>query len=367
MFALFVCLESVFSSTYSALVVTHFLAGISAGAVLSSATAAVESWFLEERDLALALATLGGPVGGTVLPAALLSLSRLVGTEWAIRIIGFVMVVLLGAACLAARPRHGRIFSLGDSNTETSQNKTHTPQERRPLSWVAYRSAFAEGPTLILTAAAVFVTLGAMLPVTFITFQAGAGLRLSNAVTTLLLPVFFLGALVAQLASPYVACALGRFNIATVSLAIGAAAALGVWMPLATDAAASSSKQSAAAIAAAMAVVGFSAGIFVSGIPELIEGAASTAASTLTSKMTAHPRAEEPSFRARAGLVLVASGVAVIVGVPAAGLAIRTGGVASTGDDFLSIKILCGTSLALAAVLVLCMRWLVVGLRIARA
>ncbi|KAK1780410.1 major facilitator superfamily domain-containing protein [Copromyces sp. CBS 386.78] len=97
------------------------LNGVAMGLLMFPAMAAVAQWFEKRRAAALGLAVSGSSVGGVVVPIVLGRLLNgggggsghvgdyghggKLGFGWSVRVIGFVMLPLLGFASLAIKPR----------------------------------------------------------------------------------------------------------------------------------------------------------------------------------------------------------------------------------------------------------------------
>lgn len=81
------------------------LGGLSACLLFVSAVSAVGHWFCKRRALATGIACTAGGIGGIGFPLIILYLSPKIGFGWAIRIIGFISMVMCIAACLLLRKR----------------------------------------------------------------------------------------------------------------------------------------------------------------------------------------------------------------------------------------------------------------------
>ncbi|KAF9448292.1 MFS general substrate transporter [Macrolepiota fuliginosa MF-IS2] len=89
----------------------HFLlcqgiaTGIAAGGIYGSSNPIVAHWFKKKRGRALGFIAIGSSLGGTTVPIAAKNLIPRVGFPWTMRIIGFILLVVLGACNLTMRPR----------------------------------------------------------------------------------------------------------------------------------------------------------------------------------------------------------------------------------------------------------------------
>ncbi|KAF9448295.1 MFS general substrate transporter [Macrolepiota fuliginosa MF-IS2] len=82
-----------------------FASGLGCGGVFSPTHAILSHWFKKKRGLVLGYMAVGASVGGVVLPIAAYKLIPEVGYRWAMRILGFIMVVVLGVSNLTVRRR----------------------------------------------------------------------------------------------------------------------------------------------------------------------------------------------------------------------------------------------------------------------
>ncbi|CAN6643048.1 riboflavin transporter Mch5p [Trichomonascus vanleenenianus] len=80
-------------------------AGLGASMLMTPFIAVVGHWFNEKRGLATTVATIGGSVGGLIIPIMLRSLYSKVGFGWAIRCLAFMSMTLLILAFILIRPR----------------------------------------------------------------------------------------------------------------------------------------------------------------------------------------------------------------------------------------------------------------------
>ncbi|KAL0946435.1 hypothetical protein HGRIS_012658 [Hohenbuehelia grisea] len=82
-----------------------FAIGLASGVAFGPATAVLAHWFKRRRGLALGLIAVGSSIGGTVFPIAARRLIVLVGFQWTMRIIGFILLITLGIGCLTLQRR----------------------------------------------------------------------------------------------------------------------------------------------------------------------------------------------------------------------------------------------------------------------
>ncbi|KXN87188.1 ATP-dependent RNA helicase eIF4A [Leucoagaricus sp. SymC.cos] len=95
-----------------------FAIGATCGVCFGPTLSVIGHWFKKRRGIALGLTATGSSVGGTVLPIAARNLVNIVGFPWTMRIIGFILIFMLGISniTLARRlpPRNvpGGLFNL---------------------------------------------------------------------------------------------------------------------------------------------------------------------------------------------------------------------------------------------------------------
>jgi MFS family permease len=82
------------------------MAGIGASLVWFPCISAAQQWFSKRRGLSVGIAISGSGFGGLILSNVTQAIldNPALGYRWALRIIGFICLVLLGIACLTVRP-----------------------------------------------------------------------------------------------------------------------------------------------------------------------------------------------------------------------------------------------------------------------
>ncbi|KAI1780688.1 MFS general substrate transporter [Hypoxylon cercidicola] len=120
------------------------------------ALAAVSQFFNKKRAAALGIVISGSSIGGVVIPIALSKMlnGSSLGFGWSVRIIGFIMIPLLGFACVAIKARV-------------------PPRTTTFFLW----SAFKELKFVLLTLALFFMLLGVFTPLFYIpTYAVSKGM-----------------------------------------------------------------------------------------------------------------------------------------------------------------------------------------------
>ncbi|TEB39436.1 MFS general substrate transporter [Coprinellus micaceus] len=82
-----------------------FAVGLPCGCIFAPTASAVAHWFKKRRGLAMGFVAVGSSLGGTLLPIAAKQLLPQVGFKWTMRIIGFVLLAVLGSAILLMKRR----------------------------------------------------------------------------------------------------------------------------------------------------------------------------------------------------------------------------------------------------------------------
>lgn len=92
---------------YQFMLAQGVLGGISMGMSMAPAMAATGQYFQKKRGAAIGLAVAGSSLGGVIFPIALSKMvyNESLGFGWSIRILGFIMLAVLGPACFAIRAR----------------------------------------------------------------------------------------------------------------------------------------------------------------------------------------------------------------------------------------------------------------------
>ena len=100
-------LTSICSEYFHFILAQGLLGGLANGMVLNPAMAATSQYFQKKRGAAIGLAIAGSSIGGVVFPLALSRMMNnvVLGFGWAVRIIGFIILVLLTVTCVLVKER----------------------------------------------------------------------------------------------------------------------------------------------------------------------------------------------------------------------------------------------------------------------
>ncbi|KAI1388514.1 major facilitator superfamily domain-containing protein [Hypoxylon trugodes] len=142
-----VMMTSLCKEYYQFMLAQGILSGIVIGFLQFPAMAAVSQFFNKKRAAALGVVVAGSSIGGVVIPIALSKMlnSSSLGFGWSVRVIGFIMIPLLGFACFAITSRL-------------------PPRTTSFFLW----KAFKEPKFLLLSLALFFMLLGAFTPLFYI-------------------------------------------------------------------------------------------------------------------------------------------------------------------------------------------------------
>jgi len=153
-----------------------------------------------------------------VFPVLLQSLLPRLGFAWSTRILGFILLGLAVPANLWIRARLAFLSPAGGE-------KGRRMQSVWPDFTIFRDKCFAASAVGIF-----FMEWGIFIPLTFIVSYAAAhGQDATEAYT--LLTLLNAGSVVGRLAPSLMADRLGRFNVIIVTIALSAAAVLGIWLP----------------------------------------------------------------------------------------------------------------------------------------
>ncbi|KAI0742078.1 monocarboxylate permease [Daedaleopsis nitida] len=81
------------------------LFGIGIALMFNPSVAVMSHWFRRKRASAIGIVLSGGAVGGVVFPILLQHLIPIIGFGWAVRVIGFIIMVCFIVACMTIRTR----------------------------------------------------------------------------------------------------------------------------------------------------------------------------------------------------------------------------------------------------------------------
>ncbi|KAK1977060.1 riboflavin transporter MCH5 [Colletotrichum cereale] len=185
------------------------LNGVGVSLLLTPSFAAIGHWFYHRRGLASGIASTGGCFGGIVYPMLLRSMFERAGWAWAIRTVGFIVLVFCGAATL-----------LIDRRLPPAPDASPHPNVR-----ILRDRAFA------LTTLGIFLLEWSLfVPVTYISSYAiheGFGLDFAYQIPTILNA----GSVAGRILAGWFGDFAGPFNSNIMAVALSIVACLAVWLP----------------------------------------------------------------------------------------------------------------------------------------
>jgi MFS family permease len=174
--------------------------------------AAISHFFLVRRGLATGVAMTAGSVGGIIFPLMLQRLFPLVGFAWATRIVGFILVLLLGLTNLLVRSR----------------------LPRKPVANLLVLSpdltVFKDLPFTYVTLGIFLMEWGLFVPLTYITTYAVAHGH-SSSFSFKIVSILNAGSFFGRFSAGLVADMIGRLNTLILSLACCVIACFALWLP----------------------------------------------------------------------------------------------------------------------------------------
>ena len=197
--------------------------------------ASVGHWFLRNRAYATGVATTGGSIGGIMFPLIINAAIPAVGFGWAIRIVGFIALVLLLAGNCLIRARTDIINGTAPSSSNGSVASGKAPsldgKKRSAFSAVRIDLTAFKDPRFALTTMGVFMIEWAVfIPITYITSYALAE-GLPSKLSYELLAVLNVGSVFGRWLPGLVADRVGRFNIMIITICFCMTTVLGLWLP----------------------------------------------------------------------------------------------------------------------------------------
>ncbi|OLN86096.1 Riboflavin transporter MCH5-like protein 3 [Colletotrichum chlorophyti] len=202
-------LLSICTKYYQFLLVFGVLNGIGASLLFTPSFAAVGHWFYHRRGLATGIVSTGGCFGGIVYPMMLRAMFENAGWAWAIRTIGFIVLVFCGAATL-----------LIDRRLPPALNASPHPDIRifRDLS-------------LTMTTIGIFLLEWSLfIPMAYISSYAinkGFGIDFAYQIPTILNA----GSVAGRILAGWFGDLAGPFNSNILAVILSAIACLAVWLP----------------------------------------------------------------------------------------------------------------------------------------
>ncbi|CAE6424726.1 unnamed protein product [Rhizoctonia solani] len=165
--------------------------GFASGFLFGPAIAVVSHWFQKRRGLAFGVIASGASIGGTVIPITVRKLIPLIGFQWAMRVIGFIELAVLGTSILTLRRRL---------------------PSRKVSGGLLNLKSFLHLPYSLYVLAAVISFLGLYTVLTYLEVYGREGVGLPPEFSIYLIPIANAASLVGRVGSGYVTDKLGPLN-----------------------------------------------------------------------------------------------------------------------------------------------------------
>lgn len=186
------------------------LGGAGTSLIFTPAIAAIGHWFKAKRGNATGLAAAGGSVGGVVFPLILEKLFVKVGWAWALRVQGFIFLILLIIANLCIKSR-----------LPPKPNSSSMPDFR-----ILRSPAFS-----LVTVGTYLMEWGLFTPIAYLSLYAIQSGAVTHQFALQLVAIFNAASSIGRWAPGYAADKFGRFNLMIFTLTICMLAAFGFWLP----------------------------------------------------------------------------------------------------------------------------------------
>lgn len=193
-------------------IVYSVLNGIGGCLINTPCIASIGHYFLRKRGNATGIAMTSGSIGGIIFPLMLQRLFPMVGFAWATRILGFILVFLLGMANLLVRSRLPRkkIVSLKKVSPDLT--------------------VFKDLPFLFVTLGIFLMEWGIFVPLTYITTYVTSHGQSAN-FGFQILAIMNAGSFFGRFFAGLVADMIGRMNTLICSIAMCVIACFALWLP----------------------------------------------------------------------------------------------------------------------------------------
>ncbi|KAH3685619.1 hypothetical protein WICPIJ_003419 [Wickerhamomyces pijperi] len=189
------------------------------GLLMSPLVSVISHYFNKRRGLFASIATLGGALGGVVLPIMLRSLFARVGFEWAMRILSFISLFCLIIAVVLVKER---FTTKGEENSIMVYLKVFDFQTLREL------------PFLFNILGAIFAEIATYSATTYLTSYA-ISKGFSSSESILLVTLVNIGCIPGKIVTGYLADQLGRFNMIIIATLTTGVVNMALWLPFGSN------------------------------------------------------------------------------------------------------------------------------------
>ncbi|KAK6462102.1 major facilitator superfamily domain-containing protein [Scheffersomyces coipomensis] len=191
----------------------------------------ISHWFLKKRGKATALATLGGSIGGVVIPLMLRSLYPKVGFPWAIRIFGFFCLICLISSILLSKERiyHRNHVTADDEDDDNVYANKYSKILASTKNFMDF-SALKDLKYAYCIAGVFCTEVSLMSILTYYTTYAIAQ-GVSESTSYILLTIFNSSGVLGRILPGILSDKLGHFNVMIIMLFGMAVSQLVLWLP----------------------------------------------------------------------------------------------------------------------------------------
>ncbi|KAI0629936.1 MFS general substrate transporter [Trametes polyzona] len=201
-------LTSVCMKYYQFLLVQGLLTGLSYGMLFYPTFASISTHFRKYRATAVGIAIAGSGVGGVVFPIMFRQLFAQIGFGWAVRVAGFMCMVLCTVSCATITSR--------------------IPPGRRNTKFLPSSGVIRDTPFVLLVAGCLFVNFGLFIPFVYLAdYSIYRGV--SSGTSFYIISAMNAGSIFGRIAPPFLADTVGRFNIVVPSTLLMGLLALVFW------------------------------------------------------------------------------------------------------------------------------------------
>lgn len=188
--------------------------GVGSVLVLTPEISIISHWFNRRRGAAIGIATMSGSLGGVVFPIMLRKLYSSVGFGWAIRVLAFITLGLMGVAIFFLKPRLASPATRYNL-TFSSMFDVKSLKDMR-FTWLCIANVLGE--------------LGVINGLTFLTSYAIAAGN-SQSLSYALLAMLNGTGMVGRVVPGFLADRFGRFNTLIATTLLGAITIFVIWLP----------------------------------------------------------------------------------------------------------------------------------------
>nr|WNT93880.1 putative MFS transporter [Emericellopsis sp.] len=234
-----IMMASLATEYYQILLAQGVCSAIGVSAIFQPSLNCIHGWFTTKRGAAFGIQSTGSSVGGVVFPIMVPHLIREVGYGWAMRISGFLLLVLLVIANMTVRSR--------------------TPPSSQQLSKAQIVQPFKEPAYVLLLCGFLCITYGIFVPINYLPAQA-ISVGMAPGLAQYLPAILNAASLFGRVISGILGDKVGRYNVFVVVCYLSSIWILALWIP----------DSSNTGIIVFAALFGFTSGAYISLISPLV-------------------------------------------------------------------------------------------------